>query len=95
MSKLDEIPEDQHYKYIDDLTILEIINLISVGICEYNFRNHVASDIGVNQLFVPTKNDNAQNTRLDQHKQNEIEQKKLNWWSSMRQSNINFQHEYL
>ena len=61
-SNLDEIPEDQHYKYIDDLTILEIINLISVGICEYNFRNHVASDIGVNQLFVPTKNLQSQTT---------------------------------
>ena len=41
---------------IDDLTILEIINLVTVGITSYNFHNHVASDIGIDQLFVPTEN---------------------------------------
>ena len=42
--------------YIDDLSILEIINLVTVGITSYNFHNHVASDIGIDQLFVPTEN---------------------------------------
>ena len=59
---MDSIPEDLQYKYIDDLSILEIINLISVGICEYNFRNHVASDIGTDQLFLPGENIQAQST---------------------------------
>ena len=31
-------------------------------ICEYNFWNHVASDIGTNQLFVPGENLQAQTT---------------------------------
>ena len=34
--------------------MLEILNLISVGISRYNFRQHVASDIGVNQQFIPS-----------------------------------------
>ena len=41
--------------------MLETINLISVGITEYNFSNHVASDIGLGQKFVPAANLKSQN----------------------------------
>ena len=49
------LPEDK-YKFVDDLSMLEIINLISAGLAQYNFKHHVASDIGVNQLFLPSEN---------------------------------------
>ena len=35
--------------------------MISVGITEYNFSNHVASDIGLGQKFVPAANLKSQN----------------------------------
>ena len=49
------LPEEK-YKFVDDLSMLEIINLISAGLAHYNFKHHVASDIGVNQLYLPSEN---------------------------------------
>ena len=49
------LPEDK-YKFVDDLSMLEIINLVAAGLAQYNFKHHVASDIGVNQLFLPSEN---------------------------------------
>ena len=49
------LPEDK-YKFVDDLSMLEIINLISAELAHYNFKHHVASDIGVNQLYLPSEN---------------------------------------
>ena len=42
------------FKFVDDLSILELINLILAGLIDYDFKNHVASDIGVNQK-IPSK----------------------------------------
>ena len=47
-------PEDK-YKFVDDLSVLEVINLITVGLATYNFKHHVASDVGVDQLFIPAE----------------------------------------
>ena len=52
----DFVPEDERYKFVDDLSVLEIINLISVGVSSYNFKQHVASDIAVNELYIPPQN---------------------------------------
>ena len=35
------------YKFIDDLSILEAINLVLVGLANYNFKTHVASELKV------------------------------------------------
>ena len=40
-------PEDK-FKFIDDLSVLEIINLISIGISSFNFKSQVASDVNMN-----------------------------------------------
>ena len=47
-----DIDEDDKFQYIDDLDLLELIILTDVLI-EYNFRAHVASDIGIGQRFLP------------------------------------------
>jgi hypothetical protein len=60
-------PEDR-YKFVDDMSLLEIINLITCGIASYNFRNHVASDISTDQKFLPPENCLSQ-TYLDSVKQ--------------------------
>ena len=52
-------PEDK-FKFVDDLSTLEMINLILTGLASYNFKQHVASDIGVDQLFLPSDNIKSQ-----------------------------------
>ena len=48
----DYISPNRKFKFIDDLSILEIINLLSIGISSYNFTQHVASDIPENGYFI-------------------------------------------
>ena len=53
---VDFLEDDLQYKYIDDLSVLEVINLISIGLTSYHFKTHVASDIGIDQSFLPAQN---------------------------------------
>ena len=50
------ISESERFKFVDDLSFLEIINLLSVGIASYNVRAHVPSDVLVNNQVIPAKN---------------------------------------
>ena len=56
------------YKWLDDLSLLEVINLLTIGLSSYNVRAHVPNDIPVHNGFVEAKNlstqkniDNIQN----------------------------------
>ena len=51
----DCVDSEDRFKYIDDLSILEVIYLTGI-LVEYNFTLHVASDIGLDQLFLPPHN---------------------------------------
>ena len=44
------------FKFIDDLSILEIINLLSVGICSFNIKQQVPNDIPSHNQFIPPEN---------------------------------------
>ena len=52
----DCVSEEDRFKFIDDLTVLEIVNLLMVGISSYNIKNHVPSDILENYQFIPPTN---------------------------------------
>ena len=52
----DHIPPDNRWKLVDDLTTVEVINMITIGLTSYNFRHHVASDIPVHGQFVNHEN---------------------------------------
>ena len=52
---------EDKFKFVDDLSVLNIINLITSGLSSYNFKQHVASDIWIKQLFLPTENISSQN----------------------------------
>ena len=41
------IDPDDKFKFIDDLSTLEIINLISLGLSSFSFKTHVASYINI------------------------------------------------
>ena len=52
----DCVDQNYRYKFIDDLTILEIINLITVGLTSFNLKQSVPSDIPTHNMFIPSKN---------------------------------------
>ena len=50
------ISPDRKFKFIDDLSILELVNLLAIGLASYNFKLHVASDIPVDGYYVDPTN---------------------------------------
>ena len=53
-------PEDR-FKYIDDLSVLQLVLLTGL-LTDYNFHQHVASDIGLDQEYLPAERYNLQGT---------------------------------
>ena len=51
----DCVAADLRFKFVDDLSVLELVMLSSL-LTEYNFKQHVASDIGIDELYVPACN---------------------------------------
>ena len=66
------------YKFIDDLSILEIINLLLCGLTSYNVEQHVPSDIGTEMSFVP-----PENLKTQQYLQN------ISDWTDQKQMILN------
>ena len=52
----DYLDEDLVFKYIDDVTILEIVNLLSIGLASNNAKLHVPSHIPAHTQFIAAKN---------------------------------------
>ena len=51
----DCVEPDRRFKFVDDLSVLELVMLSSL-LTEYNFKHHVASDIGVDEQYVSASN---------------------------------------
>ena len=47
---------DDRYKFVDDLTFLEVIQLLNVGLASYNFKRHVSSNIETHNQIIPSIN---------------------------------------
>ena len=54
---LDFIDEDAKFKFIDDASFLEILNLLAIGLTSFNCKQNVPSDIAENNLYLPTDTD--------------------------------------
>ena len=48
----DCIDVEDRFKFVDDLTILEIVNLLTIGLSSYNIKKHVPSDIATHGQFI-------------------------------------------
>ena len=48
----DIVDPDDRFKYIDDLSVLQLV-LLSGLLVEYDFHQHVASDIGIDMQYLP------------------------------------------
>ena len=57
---VDFLSQEKKYKFIDDLSILEILNLISIALSSYNFQQHVASDIAIGNEYLGPKDAKSQ-----------------------------------
>ena len=52
----DCVEESVRFKFVDDLTFLEVIYLLSVGIATYNVKQHVPSNIPSHNQIIPPRN---------------------------------------
>ena len=57
----DIVSQDDRFKYIDDLSVLQLICLSGL-LVEYDFQQHVASDVGVDDQFLPAEHYETQDT---------------------------------
>ena len=77
-SNADCISESDRFKFVDDLTFLEIIFLLSVGLASYNVRQHVSSNLPTHNQIIPAKNLKTQQHLDDINKWTEKQKMKLN-----------------
>ena len=74
----DFLTEKEKYKYIDDLSILEVINLILKGISSYNAKQQVPSDIQIGNKFIHSS-----------HFQTQDHPNKISEWTTNNQMKLN------
>ena len=53
------VEPDDRYKYIDDLSVLQLV-LLSGLLVEYDIRQHVTADVGTDMKYLPPENYNMQ-----------------------------------
>ena len=54
-NNLDFIEDDLKFKYFDDASVLEIVNLLSIGLASHNSKSQVPSHIPSHNQFVPAQ----------------------------------------
>ena len=84
---------EEKFKFIDDLSIIEMINLVMSGICSYNFKDHIASDIGTHGQYLPPENVQSQ-TFLDKIQDWTVDRKMQLNNSKTKYMIINFTKKY-
>ena len=52
----DCVPEEDRFKFVDDLSTLEIINLLTIGLSSLSMKHHVPSDIPEHGQFIHSEN---------------------------------------
>ena len=50
------VESDARYKFVDDLTTLEKINLLLVGMASHNLKAQVPNDIHISNKIIPSQN---------------------------------------
>ena len=58
----DFLPNDEKFKFVDDASFLEILNLIAIGLSSFNAKLQVPSDLSADNLFLPTDSTSSQTT---------------------------------
>ena len=74
----DMVNLEDRFKFVDDLTVLEIVNLLTIGITSYNLKQHIPSDLPVHNQYIPGNNLKSQQW-LDE----------INQWTTNQKMQIN------
>ena len=74
----DIVPESDRFKFVDDLSCLEIINLLSIGLASHSSRLQVASDLPVHGQII-------ENTHL----QSQVYLDEISRWTSNQKMLLN------
>ena len=61
----DCVNDADRFKFIDDLTTIEVVNLLITGVCSYNLKSHIPSDLPIHNQITPSDNLKSQEL-LDQ-----------------------------
>ena len=56
----DCVPVEDRFKFVDDLSTIEVINLLTIGLSSLNMKNHIPSDVPVHGQFVDATNTKSQ-----------------------------------
>jgi hypothetical protein len=72
------VSSENRYEFVDDMSLLKIINLIACGLSSYNFKNHVASDIAIGDSYLPSDNCESQNYLISVQQWTDQKKMKLN-----------------
>ena len=52
----DCVSESERFKFLNDLSILEIVNLLTIGITSYNLKYQIPSDVPQHNQYIPSEN---------------------------------------
>ena len=52
----DMVSDSDRFKFIDDLSVLEIVNLLTVGITSFNLKQQIPVDIPIHNQYIPPEN---------------------------------------
>ena len=74
----DCVEEQNRFKFVDDLSFLEIIYLLNIGISSYNVKAHVSSDLPTHNQIIPNSNLKSQ-----------IYLEKINQWTINQKMKLN------
>ena len=89
----DYLSTKEKFKFIDDLSILEKINLLYIGLSSYNFKDNVASDIVQDGYFLDPENLQTQ-SNLNKISQWTLQNKMLLNTAKTKTMNFNFTNKY-
>ena len=81
----DCVPNKDRFRWIDDCSILEIVNLLTIGLSSYNIKYHVPNDIPVHNQYIDPEKLTSQryldiiniNTKQQKMKMNQTKTKNL------------------
>ena len=57
---LDFLQDEEGYKFVDDTSLLEVLNLLSIGLSSFNAKLEVPSDIPPEMKYIPPENTKTQ-----------------------------------
>ena len=89
----DCVNQEDRFKFVDDLTVLEMVNLLTIGISSFNIKSQVPSDIISSNQYIPPINLKSQGY-LDQINQWTKNQKMVINQKKSKTMIFNFTHKY-